>query len=433
MIILNGLYVIASLDPEKYPHIEIFAILVSIFKTGWKSVILPLLLSILITNDDNDDDDDDDKIKSMNNSKYSKFNMIFLCSLGILNIIVIPLLTTSFLSANCFKYSIIPQPATSSSYSYRECDLFSLNPDGDLFSLNPDGDCLLYKLFTRTSSYQPPFEYSYQCASTLMTTYDSVYIYMSILLILGSLLVPFIKFCYNKIREYERIENIINKLLPSKLKPLRSSFTNSNKNEEEEEERYKDEKDEGIKDGNIFMKCYKKSKKNIMKTILFNQTQFIVNIVIFMTLSVTIGFILPLVGIIICISLYLYIHSILSNISGKLTNATIEDKEILEKECENIFENLSINLNSFIYPIMGIFFSLFVFDIIGDVEGSDVAIFYFIFTLLIPFILWLIKRLYLHYSNNVNIKSTQQEGISLQNIRNSEVNNPLNIIPKYKK
>jgi hypothetical protein len=408
MIVINGFYVIASLDPVKYPNIELIAILVSIFKTGWKSFILPLLLSILITNDD-----DDDKIKSMNNNnEYSKFNIAFQCIIGILNIIVIPLFITSFLSTNCFIYAVVPQPSISSSYDFQE------------IKRNPTTGGREQVHIPRTSSYQPPFAYSYQCSSTLMTTYDSVYIYMSILLILESLLVPFLKVCYSKIKEYEIIEKIMNKLLPSKLKPLQSSLTNSIKEEKEDEV----EKEKGIKEGNIFLKCYKKTKKNGMKTILFNQTNFIVDNVIFMILSVTIGFILPLVGIIICISLYLYIHSILSNIGGKLTNETIEDKELLEKECENIFENLIINLNSYIYPIMGIFFSLFVFDIIGDEEGSDVAIFYFIFTLLIPFILWLIKRLYLQYSNNVNIKSTQQEeGISLQNIRNSEVNNPLNI------
>jgi hypothetical protein len=403
MIVINGFYVIASLDPVKYPNIELIAILVSIFKTGWKSFILPLLLSILITNDD-----DDDKIKSMNNNnEYSKFNIAFLCIIGILNIIVIPLFTTSFLSTNCFQYAVVPQPSISSSYEFQE------------IVLSPTTGFREQLTITRTSSYQPPFAYSYQCSSTLMATYDSVYVYMSILLIVESLLVPFLKVCYSKIKEYERIEKIMNKLLPSKLKPLQSSLTNSIKEEKEDEV----EKENELKEGNIFLKCYKKTKKNEMKTLLFNQTNFIVDNVIFMTLSVTIGFILPLVGIMICISLYLYIHSILSNIGGKLPNATINDKAILEKECENLIKNLNINLNSYIYPIMGIFFSLFVFDIIG----SDIAIWYLIFTLLIPLILWLIKRLYLLYYNKYYVKSNDfKEGLLLQNIRKSEVKNPLN-------
>jgi hypothetical protein len=259
-------------------------------------------------------DDVDKRINSINN-RYSKFNTVFQCSVGIINIIIIPLVSTSFLSSNCFYYSIIPQPILSSSYIYQElvnsCNIFG-QCDNEIESV------------TRTSAYQPPFEYSYQCASTLMTTYDSVYIYMSILLISEPLLVTFIKFWYRKVKEYERIEKIINKFLPSTLKPLQSSLTNSIKEDKGEEKE--------IKEGNIFMKCYKKFKKHRMKTILFNQTNFIVDIVIFIVLSVTVGFILPLVGIITCISLYLYIHSTLSNIGGKLTNATTNEKEILEKE-----------------------------------------------------------------------------------------------------
>jgi hypothetical protein len=38
------------------------------------------------------------------------------------------------------------------------------------------------------------------------------------------------------------------------------------------------------------MKCYKMFKKNRKKTVFFSQTQFIVDIVLFMTLSVTVGF-----------------------------------------------------------------------------------------------------------------------------------------------
>jgi Leucine-rich repeat (LRR) protein len=410
MVIVNVLYVFASLDPERYnKYIELFAVLLAIFKTGWKSYLLPLLLSILTTNKA-----EIDATNKSKDNKYFKFNIVFLCIIGILNIIVIPLLTTSFLSHYCFYYSLIPQSEISSSYNYIKRQIVFESNGGVFFKPGKA---------TRTSSYQPPFEYSYQCANTLMTTYDSVYIYMSLLLIIISLLVPFIKTCVSKVKN-KRIKKLMNKFVPSKLKPLESSFTNYN-NYKSELFKKKNEGNDGkeIK-VNLFKTCYKISRKYKINAIFLNQTQYIVDIVIFMTLSVTIGFMIPLVGIIICISLYLYIHSVLSNISGKLTNATIEDKEILEKECENIFENLSINLNSYIYPIMGIFFSLFVFDIIGDVEGSDVAIFYFIFTLLIPFILWLIKR-YLIFQSTQQEEKEDEDGISLQT-RISEVCNPFN-------
>jgi hypothetical protein len=73
---------------------------------------------------------------------------------------------------------------------------------------------------------------------------------------------------------------------------------------------------------------------------------------------------------------------------------------------------------------MILFFSLLIFDTVGDKLGSDVALWYLILTLFIPLILWLLKRLYLLYYNKYYVKSNEmQEGLLL---RNSELKNPLN-------
>jgi hypothetical protein len=387
MIAVNGLYVIASLNPEKYKNVGFFSILLTVFKTVWESFVLPFLLALLITNEG------DEKMIKSNSDNYLKFNIIFQCSIGILNAIIFPLFITSFLSSNCFYFALIPQEDIISSYLYQQC------------VRQIEGVCVEYTAYTRSSSYSPSFQYSYQCANTLMTIYDSVYITMSIILMLQSLLVPFIKVLYRTLNKYSKIENMISAFLPFQLKPLQRSLENSIDKEEKKEERM----------------------EKIKEILFIDQRQYIFNIVLFMSLSVSIGLILPLVGVIICISLYLYIHSTLSNIGGKLNNSTKEFKEILENECENFVDNLKYSLNRFIYIIMVAFFSLFVFDIVGDVSGSDVACWYVILTLLIPFILWAIKRAYtLYYNMKVDIKSNvQQEGISLQDIT-EHVNNPLN-------
>jgi Leucine-rich repeat (LRR) protein len=398
MVVVNGLFVSATINKNR--NLALFAILVAIFKTVWKNYVLPYLLNLI--NNDNDVVNDDDLIDSTKRN-CSRFNTIF--SVGIMDIIIIPLLSTSFLSSNCFYFALIPQPPISSSYSIQVISLME----------NTKGVLLPKRVhLSRQASFKPPFEYSYQCGSTLMTTYDSVYIYMSILLVLEPLLVPFIKFWYRSVQKYERMEKIFNKLIPSTIKPIEFSFNNSIEGVEEET------------DVRTNMKCYKISKKKRRINLFFSQTQLIVDIGIFMTLSVTIGFILPIVGIIMCISLCLYIHSILSNIGGKLSNTTINEKEILEKECENIVENL-INLSKNIYLIMSVFFSLFVYDTVGDKGGSDVALCFLILTILIPLILWVINRLYSQYYNKVNAKATEhQEELQLQNSRNSGVENPLN-------
>jgi hypothetical protein len=96
------------------------------------------------------------------------------------------------LSSNCFYYALIPQPPISSSYFYSQIIV------SEEISFNENELYIPKRVkITRQSSYQAQFEYSYQCISTLMTIYDSVYIYMSILLFV-SLLGPFIKCWYRK-------------------------------------------------------------------------------------------------------------------------------------------------------------------------------------------------------------------------------------------
>jgi hypothetical protein len=139
MVVVNGLFVSATINKNR--NLELFAILVAIFKTVWKSYVLSCLLSILITNDN------DNMIDSIN-SNYSHFNTIFQCSLGILDILIIPLLSTSFLSSNCFYFALIPQPPISSSYLIQGISK-GVSGTGVLI---PNRDQL-----TRQSSYQPPF------------------------------------------------------------------------------------------------------------------------------------------------------------------------------------------------------------------------------------------------------------------------------------
>jgi hypothetical protein len=236
MFIVNGLYVYSTffLNSLKLFFIEIAVAFLKIF---WFWQAVPLLTK---------------KIKSIFNCKNSNDETTFQCLISIINNIAIPLCASAILSPNCFNNIFVPSELVISSYSYNECTSFASNV------------CDEYTSFTYFTSYLPPYSYSYQCSSTIATTYSSIYILMSVMLMINK---PIKLLMFSMLSKYFQISN-------------------NDKNNENS----------------------------------FHQTVFIVNIVCFLSIAVSIGFIIPAVGISCCLGLYLYIHNTLSTMGERISD-----------------------------------------------------------------------------------------------------------------
>lgn len=109
----------------------------------------------------------------------------------------------------------------------------------------------------------------------------------------------------------------------------------------------------------------------------FQPSRFIVDIIIFLLIGITIGFIIPLLGIAICAGLYFYIHSTLSQIGSKILRLKSENKiknlEIfiskLEKGTEDMTIKLCKGLNILIIPVMVVIYLVLNVDQLGDEIG----------------------------------------------------------------
>lgn len=329
MIIVNILYVKESLN-NGGGRLIFIEIGLSIFKTIFKQYAVPKTFNFMAS-----------YMINYDNDKINKSFIIAQCGLGIINNIIIPIVATAAVSPYCFYHVFVQSQPVESTFSYYLCRWF------DTY-LNT---CVEYKLHNKIVSYAPPFIYSYSCSSSIATTYSSVFIYMSILQII---LYPLIQIFNNNIRRLYRHLNPSSKLhrllkwiLPTTFKPIIDiSVVELQKNR------------------NVY---------------IFNQSRFIVDIILTLATIVTIGIIIPPLGLIMCSCLYLYIHNTLSNLGYRISQSGMNQvelvklKKIIEKDCENIKYYCIKSLNIFLIPFTGLFFPIFIFDILGDDIGNEIV------------------------------------------------------------
>jgi hypothetical protein len=89
---------------------------------------------------------------------------------ALLNNIVIPCCVVAVVSPNCFYDALVPAPAVHSSYVTPECKVFGYNLD-----------CMLYFPQRYGTFFEPPFIYSYQCSSSMITYYAPTFVNMCLI------------------------------------------------------------------------------------------------------------------------------------------------------------------------------------------------------------------------------------------------------------
>ena len=83
-----------------------------------------------------------------------------------------PAIAIFFSDSNCISQFLLPPSQIESSFEYAKCVDFNLKNDSAA-SL-----CNLEQTITMSTTYNPPFIYSYQCGSTLLVKYVPVYLLM---------------------------------------------------------------------------------------------------------------------------------------------------------------------------------------------------------------------------------------------------------------
>jgi Leucine-rich repeat (LRR) protein len=267
--------------------------------------------------------------------QFTNSDLKFLIRLVLLNQIILPILAVLVVLPDCFRNAFFAASMVSSSYSYEECIYNSLVVQGKL--CRPE---------TQTTSYAPPFLYSYQCASKVLINYVPVYLlkfmFAEIIFPLTRITAKFVYDLYMSKNKGARgiIFTIIVWVLPMNLQVLPSS-------KEEFEKKYE-------------------------KSFLFSKLKICTKVTSYLAILLVFGGIFPplaIIGLISLITMTWYEEMVLGRIlleSGQLGYDWYVTQ--LAKDSEDMSSSLRVSIGP-IVVIASMFFAYLIFDTWSDSAG----------------------------------------------------------------
>jgi len=133
-------------------------ILISIFKLMWNNMVSPAMVREMV------------RILCIKGIAQQSTWFFLQFVISIFNNIIIPCVVVIIISPNCF-YNVFHQESdVTSTYSFTSCSSYYRN-----------GSCETNYNVSSTTSYSPPFIYSYQCSSAFIKSYSPVFVVVCIL------------------------------------------------------------------------------------------------------------------------------------------------------------------------------------------------------------------------------------------------------------
>ena len=373
---------------------QIIAFGISLYKLAWNEVVILAFemvkrnqfssgrLNVILKNmvDKNIEEHDLANVE-MEGNVYSVLaaNMTWL---SIFNNIIAPFIAVAFISPDCFYYTIYPAQSVEATYSINACD-FGVADSGQIIY-----DCRLLRQSASTS-YTPPFIYSYQCSSTLLTSFAEIFIYRYVI---GSIVIPLGYLVLKLVQEYafkryggkdSRLYRLATAALPSPLRP------------------------------SAFLPVEKPSIVCGIESKFLNLESLMVNLITDIAIMLTFGAVFPPLAIVGCISVIITTYFTQLQLGRVVVLARTQDylQEYLDRiisECSSVRGLLVHSLKS-LSVLLAAFWSLFLFDAWGDKNGLLESIWVIIFMPTIPGFI---------AAGNIAYNSMTQKSISL--LKNNE-------------
>ena len=367
---------------QSYTLTTIAQIFQSIFELIW-DFCLPILINFFC-------------LKIWNISIYSKEHdlrdvwskiTLLLLFLILFNTIVIPCLVVAIVSPNCFYDLIISTSSVTSTFPFVDCIAFNIY-----------GICQQFDVHLSTTSYDPPFNYSYQCSDDLIAYYAPSEMYSCFIL---SFLYPLSIIMTIYINKHYPDNSLLVKLVrlyyPSPI--YRTLYNDHNNNNNINDQSQHDEHYHLIYEANL-------------EIIYFLQM---------IGTMLTFGLVFPLIAITIFFAIiilwltskYLCDRFLLNLI---LINNIIKI-ESFNLECYGIINQIMIENSFWLISIFSsCFFSFFLYDILGDKNGYQNSYWIIIITSLIPCYIYIIEiifkysyKYFIKYRNKIFICRQQQD------------------------
>jgi ABC-type multidrug transport system fused ATPase/permease subunit len=162
VLAVNTSYVIATTGGLlKSDEQQAVSFLVTLFKIFWNGTLMETFQSVLM--------------KLMPAEKVESDGeqavVSFMIWMNLFNNIIVPCIAVVFVSPDCFYYAFFSAPVVEASFAFRECDGLIYSTNGGSFYCEAEYDAAY------VSRYTPPFTYNYQCTSSLLTSFMDIMIY----------------------------------------------------------------------------------------------------------------------------------------------------------------------------------------------------------------------------------------------------------------
>jgi len=320
----NVAYVVVALN-ESGHVLTLAQIALALFKVGFNGMCAPFIIRYISNH----------ILKDSGTRDFVSIQLF----ISLVNNILIPCFVVAVISPSCF-YNVFHQAAAvTSSFQY----------EGNCLAFDPNSNtiitCTQQEIVTATTSYDPPFAYSYQCSSSFITYYAPAYVIMCIL---ASFAIPIaqvvLQILHGRATPDTRWFCILDTVLPRILKPMRDSTLE-------------------IPARNVFSPY-------------FDAPQFLTTLLTYLGLLLTFGAVFPPLALcflltIASITAFMRLKVGRFLFNAKETNA-LQLVEIVNQECAGAGAyGLFRRSMFFIVALSFVFYTLFLFDTLGDAHGVD--------------------------------------------------------------
>ena len=378
VLIVNVSYVIGITGGKLQSDVQqTLSFAVTLYKIIWNGTLMEAFQSLLM------------KLMPLD-KKNGELNVVsFMIWMNLFNNILAPCIAVAFVSPDCFYYAIYQAPKVKASFAFTECD-------GYLYSNLNDLYCEAEYSAAYLSTYVPPFTYNYECSSALLSNFADIIMYR---FVISGFVTPLIyiigKYCqeeaFVRYGQQSYPYSVAVALLPSALIPLSDDALQRRKDVREKErlQSVAEEDDEVHATGKQTKEGEGEEGKETKEEkpeeqeegifeVVFKAKNAVIEFISDIAVLLTFGGIFPpiaFVGVLsICVST-LVTQLILGRVIvlSRTQEALRPSVERINEKCGGIRILMIRSLLS-LSLLLSMFWSFFLFDILGDSVGIARAI-----------------------------------------------------------
>ena len=294
----------------------------------------------------------------------------------LLNNIAIPCLVVAAISPDCLYNALVQAPTVNSGYIYPYCSLLE------------DSNCVRTAYQLTVTEYDPPFIYNYQCSSSFITYYAPAFVNLCVI---SSVLVPAAEYTCYRLRSQASSGSwwykVLDVVLPGVLSVTPSTNADSTA---------------------------------ARKPHYLNVTRAVTGCIMYLGLLMTFGVVFPPLAVAFAVTMFVVVYSAKVKLGRFvcLTSAQglYQCVEVLERDCEAA-GSIPLLLHNSLWMIVTAscwFYTMFLFDALGDAVGLQGAYWVLIVLPMLPVVLYAICVGYERYQQGVVVKGKGEETADIE-------------------